>query len=47
MGFVQQSRAKIKMTGALKIGFWLALGAGPVLIFLALLRNLIIGKPGT
>lgn len=40
-----QSGAKVKMVSDLKIGYWLALGAGPVLIVLALLRGLFVGKP--
>jgi hypothetical protein len=38
------SGTKIKMVSDLKIGYWLALGAGPVLIVLALLRGLFVGK---
>jgi len=37
--------AKIKMTSALKIGYWLALYSGPALIFLALIRGLFVRKP--
>ena len=37
--------AKIKMTSALKIGYWLALYSGPSLIFLALIRGLFVRKP--
>ena len=37
--------AKIKMTSALKIGYWLALYSGPALIFLALIRGLLVRKP--
>ena len=35
---------RTRFTGALKPGYWLAVGAGPVLVALALLRNTIIGK---
>ena len=37
--------AKIKMTSALKIGYWLALYSGPALMFLALIRGLFVRKP--
>ncbi len=40
-----QSGAKIKMISDLKIGYWLALGAGGVLTVLALVRGLFVGKP--
>lgn len=40
-----QSGAKVKMVSELKIGYWLALGAGPALIVLALLRGRFVGKP--
>ena len=40
-----QSGAKIKMVSDLKIGYWLALGAGGVLTVLALLRGLFVRKP--
>ena len=36
---------KIKMVSDLQIGYWLALAAGPVLIVLALLRGLFVGRP--
>ena len=36
---------KIKMVSDLETGYWLALGAGAVLIVLALLRGLFVGKP--
>lgn len=36
--------AKIKMEANLKDGYWLALAAGPVLIVLALLRRVFVGK---
>jgi hypothetical protein len=36
---------KVKMVSDLKDGYWLALSVGPVLICLALLRGLIVGKP--
>ena len=36
-----------RFTGALKSGYWLAVGAGPFLIALAALRNTIIGKTRT
>ena len=39
-----QSGAKIKMISDLKIGYWLALGAGAVLFVLALLRGLFANK---
>lgn len=39
-----QSGALIKMVSGLKIGYWLALGAGGVLTVLALLRGLFVGK---
>lgn len=35
---------KFKMVSDLKTGYWLALGAGPVLIVVALLRRLLVGK---
>ena len=41
------SGGKVKITGALKLGYWLAVGAGPVLVALALLRNFIVGKART
>ena len=37
--------AKIKMTSALKIGYWLALYSGPSLIVLSLIRGLFVRKP--
>jgi len=37
--------ADIKMTSALKIGYWLALYSGPALMFLALIRGLFVRKP--
>ncbi len=37
--------AKIKMVSDLQIGYWLALGAGGVLVVLALLRGLFVGRP--
>lgn len=40
-----QSGALIKLVSGLKIGCWLALGAGGVLTVLALLRGLFVGKP--
>ncbi len=40
-----QSGAKIKMVSDLKIGYWLALGAGAVLFVLAPLRGLFVRKP--
>jgi hypothetical protein len=40
-----QSGALIKMVSELKIGYWLALGAGGVLTALALVRGLFIRKP--
>lgn len=39
-----QSRAKIKMVSDLKIGYWLALGAGAALTVLALVRGLFVGR---
>ena len=39
-----QSDAKIKMVADLRIGYWLALGAGAVLFVLAVLRRLFVGK---
>lgn len=36
---------KIKMVAELKPGYWLAVGAGAVLVVLALLRGLFVGKP--
>ena len=39
-----QSGAKIKMVSDLKIGYWLALGAGGALTALALLRGLFVRK---
>jgi hypothetical protein len=39
-----QSDAKIKMVSALKIGYWLAVGAGGALTVLALLRGLFVGR---
>jgi hypothetical protein len=39
-----QSDAKIKMVSALKTGYWLALGAGGALTFLALVRGLFVGR---
>lgn len=38
------SGAKIKMVSDLKIGYWLAVGAGAALFVLALLRPLFVGK---
>ena len=38
---------KVKITGALELGYWLAVGAGPVLVALALLRNFIVGRAKT
>jgi hypothetical protein len=40
-----QSDAKIKMVSALKTGYWLALGAGGDLTFLALVRGLFVRTP--
>jgi hypothetical protein len=40
-----QFGAKIKMVSDLRNGYWLALGAGAVLFFLAPLRGLFVGKP--
>jgi hypothetical protein len=40
-----QSGAKIKMVSDLRIGYWLALGAGAVLFVLSPLRGLFVGKP--
>lgn len=40
-----QSDAKIKMVSGLLDGYWLALGAGGVLFFLALVRGLFVRKP--
>ena len=42
--FEPQSGAKLKMVSDLRIGYWLALGAGAVLFVLALLRRLFVGK---
>lgn len=39
-----QSDAKIKLISELKIGYWLALGAGGVLTVLALLRGLFVRR---
>jgi hypothetical protein len=39
------SGTKIKMVSDLEIGYWLALGAGAVLLVLALLRGLFVRKP--
>jgi len=36
---------KVRMVSDLKDGYWLALGAGPLLIVLALLRGLFVRKP--
>lgn len=36
---------KVKMVSDLKDGYWLALYAGPLLILLALLRGMFVGKP--
>jgi hypothetical protein len=36
-----------RFVGALKPGYWLAVGAGPLLVALAVLRNTIVGKART
>jgi hypothetical protein len=36
-----------RFTGALKSGYWLAVGAGFLLVALAVLRNTIVGKART
>jgi len=40
-----QSDAKIKMVSDLEIGFWLSVGSGGFLLFLALVRGLFVRKP--